>query len=172
MAAMVVVEEAVVVKLFAKMLEVRAGEGEPNTEELETGEPLRLVILGGALKEKMLPADVEVERAAKTEASDFPTLSPDFCKFLSPPLLESGIPGTVLVAEATLSKLHIHNNTFISNSLIYLATEGDSRIDFRHPFIYRNKDFSLELADLTFKTSMMLTSACCQLFTIIYHFHQ
>ncbi|KAG5533027.1 hypothetical protein RHGRI_027309 [Rhododendron griersonianum] len=53
----------------------RAGEGEANMEELKPGEPLRLVLLGGALKEKMLPVDVEVERAEETEASDFPTIS-------------------------------------------------------------------------------------------------
>lgn len=56
-------------------------------------------------KEKMFPADVEVERAEETEASDFPTASPDFCKFLSPPLSDSGIPGTVSVAVETLANL-------------------------------------------------------------------
>lgn len=109
---MVEVEEATVVKLFAKILEARAGEGEANMEELKPSEPLRLVLLGGALKEKMLPVDDEVERAEETEASDFPTVSPDFCKLLLPPLSDSGIPGMVSVAEATLAKLHIHKNKF------------------------------------------------------------
>lgn len=107
---MVEVEEATVVKLFTKILEARAGEGEANMEELKPREPLRLVLLGGALKEKMLP--VEVESAEDTEASDFPTVSPDFCKFLLPPLSNSGIPGTVSVPEATLAKLHINKNKF------------------------------------------------------------